>query len=164
MTSTAPPPPADKPKEHELTARWWEQYDVRYFVGTVIGGLIVFVLRDHAFLCAEFRSFGQALPESVWKEVTILGAGGLAFCYISSVPMLTLHAVRGTTSLESRWIVRLIWCLCIGLPISVLVAPFVFRGTEQYPEGHATWARISPLGRYRHPSASSSVAWSHSAL
>lgn len=75
--------------------RWWEYYAVRYFVGTVVGALVV------AFLNLEpgspFEDRLAILGDS--KEVTFLGVSlfaalGFAFCYIASSPVLTLHATR----------------------------------------------------------------------
>ncbi|MCC6295481.1 MAG: hypothetical protein IT469_02100 [Pseudomonadales bacterium] len=75
--------------------KWWEYYAVRYFVGTVVGALVV------AFLNLEpgspFEDRLAILGDS--KEVTFLGVGlvaalGFAFCYIASSPVLTLHATR----------------------------------------------------------------------
>jgi hypothetical protein len=75
--------------------KWWEYYAVRYFVGTVVGALVV------AFLNLEpgspFKDRLAILGAS--KEATFLGVGlvaalGFAFCYIASAPVLTLHATR----------------------------------------------------------------------
>lgn len=75
--------------------RWWEYYALRYFVGTIVGAVIV------AFLNLEPGSpFSGciAILES-WKESTFLGislvaALGFVYCYIASFPVLTLHVVR----------------------------------------------------------------------
>lgn len=77
--------------------RWWEFYFVRYFVGSVIGGAIVFYLNSKA---------GSALTGAIIPNVddvskldahlvSMLAAMGLAFCYIASAPVLVLHATRG---------------------------------------------------------------------
>jgi hypothetical protein len=75
--------------------KWWEYYAVRYFIGTVLGAVIV------SFLNAEpgspFEGRIAILGDS--KETTFLGVGlvaalGFAFCYIASSPVLTLHATR----------------------------------------------------------------------
>jgi hypothetical protein len=79
------------------TERWWEFYFVRYFVGTVIGGAIVFYLNSQS---------GSALSNSILPKiddvskldaqlVSMLAAMGLAFCYLASAPVLVLHATRG---------------------------------------------------------------------
>jgi len=75
--------------------KWWEYYAVRYFVGTVIGALVI------AFLNLEpgspFEDRLAILGDST--EATFLGVGmfaalGFAFCYIASAPVLTFHATR----------------------------------------------------------------------
>lgn len=75
--------------------KWWEYYTVRYFVGTVIGALLV------AFLNSEPGSpfEGRLAMLGDAKDATFLGLGlvaalGFAFCYIASSPILTLHATR----------------------------------------------------------------------
>lgn len=80
--------------------RWWEFYFVRYFVGTVLGMVVV------AFLNFDGGSAlqGKILPnmENVsdidFGHALVLAAIGLAFCYISSAPVLVLHALRGVFS------------------------------------------------------------------
>lgn len=77
--------------------RWWEFYFVRYFVGTVVGGVIIFYLNT---------SVGSSLKDSLIPGLTdlkkldaqvlsIIGALGLAYCYVASAPVLVLHATRG---------------------------------------------------------------------
>ncbi len=82
------------------SGRWWEFYFVRYFVGTVLGIVVI------AFLNFDSNSAlqGKILPNM--KNVSdidfghslVLAAIGLAFCYISSAPVLVLHALRGVFS------------------------------------------------------------------
>ncbi|WP_415887694.1 hypothetical protein ACMXYO_06365 [Neptuniibacter sp. QD37_6] len=80
--------------------RWWEFYFVRYFVGTVLGVAVV------SFLNFDKDSplNGKILPnltnitELDFAHSIVLGAVGLAFCYISSAPVLVLHALRGIFS------------------------------------------------------------------
>ena len=71
--------------------RWWDHYYVRYFVGSVYAVLLMYVLsRTDAIK----GSLG-AIDPTLWVNATVLGAAGLAFCYIASAPILLLHAVRG---------------------------------------------------------------------
>ena len=80
--------------------RWWEFYLVRYFVGTVVGTIIVLIL-----------VFGEGSSiKNIIKNIDVLQVGinnfqmvhlwlyaflGLAYCYIASGPILFLHAIRG---------------------------------------------------------------------
>lgn len=77
------------------TSKWWEVYAVRYFVGTIIGGIVVFILsaQSESSLREVFTfKVGTELNAQV---VSMLAALGLAICYISSAPILVLHATRG---------------------------------------------------------------------
>lgn len=82
---------------------WWEFYFVRYFVGTVTGmGLVAFLNFD-----ADSPLQGKILPNLTdiskldFAHSIVLGAIGLAFCYIASAPILTLHALRGVFT--AKW-------------------------------------------------------------
>ncbi len=82
--------------------KWWEYYAVRYFVGTVVGALVVAFLNLEP--CSPFKDRLAILGDS--KEATFLGVGlfaalGFAFCYIASSPVLTLHATRAHLRLSA---------------------------------------------------------------
>src|SRR5690349_4230254 len=94
------PKPEDGNKVGEKTNRWWEQYYVRYFVGTIVGIAVLMAVIDHS-LFWEFRTLRVTGQSELWKEVAALTAAGLAYCYVASVPVLTLHAVRGVFDLNS---------------------------------------------------------------
>ncbi len=77
--------------------RWWEFYFVRYFVGTVVGAAIVLYLN-----ASETSSLRNLIIPGVSdvsqldaQRLSLLAALGLAYCYISSAPILVLHAARG---------------------------------------------------------------------
>ena len=84
-------------KSETENGRWWEFYFVRYFVGTVIGGAILFYLNITPGSSLE----GAIIPNV--KDIAaldahliaLLAAMGLAFCYVASAPILVLHATRG---------------------------------------------------------------------
>jgi hypothetical protein len=91
------------PTERPSGVRWWEQYTVRYFVGTVIGLLVIAALKSDAqlkwtSLIPDVGVAGLADP----RKLTVLAVIGLAFCYVASAPILTLHAVRGAYALDRR--------------------------------------------------------------
>ena len=83
--------------------RWWDHYYVRYFVGSVYAVLLMYALSRTS---AVTSSLG-AIDPKLWVNATVLGAAGLAFCYIASAPILLLHAVRGkntsTTLVVTAW-------------------------------------------------------------
>jgi hypothetical protein len=75
--------------------RWWENYAVRYFVGTVVGSVAIALLNTQPG--SPFLGKLSLLGES--KDTPYLGFGltaalGLAFCYIASAPVLAVHAMR----------------------------------------------------------------------
>ena len=74
-------------------ARWWEFYFVRYAMGTVIGGVIVYLLlrADPSLSSALLFSKDASLTPT---DFALLEAYGLSFCYISSVPILSIYVGR----------------------------------------------------------------------
>lgn len=77
--------------------RWWEFYFVRYFVGTVIGGAIVFYLntKPGSVLTGAILPNLNDISQLDGHLTALLAAMGLAFCYLASAPVLVLHATRG---------------------------------------------------------------------
>jgi hypothetical protein len=78
------------------SARWWENYLVRYFVGTVVGAGIVLFLAEQSSgvlqsLSGKFFCF---LKEGSTRAFIVAGAAGLTYCYVASSPMMILHASR----------------------------------------------------------------------
>ena len=76
-------------------SKWWEFYGVRYAQGTVIGSVILYFLFSQnktlsklLFIPVDAKDFGVS-------HLILLGIYGLAFCYISSAPILIFHAARG---------------------------------------------------------------------
>jgi hypothetical protein len=70
-----------------------EYYAVRYFVGTIVGALLVAILNSEPG--SPFEGRLAMLGDS--NGATFLGLVatlGFAFCYIASAPILTLHATR----------------------------------------------------------------------
>ncbi|GGY49710.1 hypothetical protein [Pseudoduganella albidiflava] len=100
--------------------KWWEYYAVRYFVGTIVGALIIAFLRDHpGSIYVSKLSLGEA------KEVTFLGVGlvaalGFAFCYVASAPILLIHAARAHirwSEVANKWLPSST-CTVVGIALS----------------------------------------------
>jgi hypothetical protein len=90
------------------SVRWWENYLVRYFVGTAVGAAIIIILLDSSLSSFKSIVFSSSTKDSTVKDVNpwVLVAGGLAYCYFASAPMLTLHATRaqlGLVEMRHRW-------------------------------------------------------------
>ena len=100
------------------SGRWWEYYALRYFVGTVIGGIVILYLAT--FPDSPFASLGiisvSDLKGLEIKQLTALGALGFAYCYVASTPMLLVHSLRGQLALNP---IRFDWRFW-GITIPVL--------------------------------------------
>ncbi len=99
--------------------RWWDYYFLRYFVGTIVGAIIVRSLPLYCVIYDSLRPGGGTM-----MNLTSSAALGFAYCYIASAPMLTLHVTRAhlfrTTggdsnsgfSFGAHWLLRAFewWC------------------------------------------------------
>jgi|SRR5580658_2066711 hypothetical protein len=98
--------------------RWWDYYFLRYFVGTIVGAIIV---RSLPLYCAIYDSLRPS--GGTMMNLTSSAALGFAYCYIASAPMFTLHVTRAHLfrrkgrdggsghSLELDWQLKLLeWC------------------------------------------------------
>lgn len=85
----------DRAADSDKSTRWWEQYYVRYFVGTVVAVAILFILREKASLARDFQGIIPSLEKADGWQLSAVASAGLAYCYIASTPVLILHAVRG---------------------------------------------------------------------
>src|SRR3954468_13485533 len=101
MTSDADSPGRTRP-------RWWEDYLVRYFTGTLVGTACVFILVTHVYFDGDIGALAQRMLFSPEKDSTWLGlialllAGG-AYCYLASVPITVFHAGRMIRQRMNRW-------------------------------------------------------------
>jgi hypothetical protein len=110
----------DESKESGKGTRWWEQYYVRYFVGTVLGVVIIFVLREKAALHCDFKQIIPPLKKASGWQLSAIASVGLAYCYVASAPVLTLHAIRGGLGLTAprSWILLGIFlAVFAGIPL-----------------------------------------------
>lgn len=116
--------------------RWWEFYFIRYFVGSVLGALIIMALAFHpdselAGVIAKLFDFDNVdvlklKSDHFWVVLSF----GVAFCYIASAPILVMHAFRAHIDFQSdmnksikSWIFRML-IVCVPL----LVLYFMFSG------------------------------------
>src|ERR1700679_1703730 len=72
-------------------SRWWDHYYVRYFVGSMFAVPLMLALSR----TAAVKSLVDIAGDNKFLNATVLGAAGLAFCYLASAPILLLHATRG---------------------------------------------------------------------
>jgi hypothetical protein len=89
--------------------RWWDYYYVRYFVGAIVGAVILVVaIRTNRNIWPQLHEWlGHELLRGAFNlkiidESTVsaietlaaLGTVGLAYCYLASAPVLLLHSSR----------------------------------------------------------------------
>lgn len=117
--------------------RWWEFYLVRYFVGTIVGTIVVIAIASnkssllHPFF-SSMINFGT--KEFNVSHLWLFALIGLAFCYLASSPILVLHAFRtsifsrqlrevaaSTTFIKKWWKVILYWSVLIVIGIFVFL-------------------------------------------
>jgi len=111
------------PIERPSGTRWWEQYTVRYFVGTVIGLVVIAALKSDGQL--KWTSLIPELGLTDPKKLAVFAAMGLAFCYVASAPILTLHAVRGAYRLDrAGYLAVLMVLLASPFAMSYIAAKF----------------------------------------
>jgi hypothetical protein len=95
--------------------RWWEQYYVRYFVGTAAAVPFLVWLAQRQ----PVAGVAQQIPaNAAWLTAGAIATGGLAYCYVSSAPILLVHALRRglpRSEIAHGIIVWGILLLCMGL-------------------------------------------------
>jgi len=128
-------------------SRWWEDYFVRYFVGTVIGAVVVVVLASHltdSDLKPIFLDLLLDPKVASAKSLIVIAALGLAYCYIASAPMMVLHATRGQLFKETPpWFTWRFWTVVIGLFVALCLDGICFYFGAQ--EGSSHFSRASPF-------------------
>ncbi len=110
-------------QENSNFSRWWEFYVVRYGMGSVIGGIIVFFLFSS-------NSYLQPMLFTAWGKfpyrkidgalLTLLAGYGLAYCYFASAPILVLHAGRFVFQTgDKNKTLKLLWGVIIFIVLNV---------------------------------------------
>jgi hypothetical protein len=121
-----------KNEEERGNSRWWEHYSVRYFIGTVVGALILLTLEQYAQLAPEFQRLIPIKEINGWG-LSAVAAAGLAYCYIASAPILTLHAMRGGLDLatrDDRVLLGAFVGALVGLPLMAWGAAWALQRTS----------------------------------
>lgn len=80
-------------QKDESSSRFWEFYALRYSVGAVLGGLILFLLVQQSQPISSLVFVKSGEPIDL-IQVGIFLAAGLVFSYVASAPILVLHAGR----------------------------------------------------------------------
>ncbi|HQS57401.1 MAG: hypothetical protein B7Y56_08130 [Gallionellales bacterium 35-53-114] len=105
--------------------KWWEYYAVRYFVGTVVGAVIVAFLNSapHSPFKGSMTSIGE-LKEATFLGVGLFAALGFAFCYIASSPVLTLHTARAHMRVSTITSSKLSFFAALVIPVVIAIVAF----------------------------------------
>ena len=91
-----------------MDKRWWEFYALRYALGSVMGVFILLYIFIHTDIATKFglEKLAFLIPKDPkdlsFVHLVILGVCGLAYCYLSSAPMLVFHALRVIVFRESN--------------------------------------------------------------
>lgn len=75
------------------TSRWWEYYAVRYAMGIGTGTPLIYLLL-HRYRDAFAPQIKITDPFESTVAAVLWAAIGLTFCYVASLPMLTIHTAR----------------------------------------------------------------------
>lgn len=119
-----------------MDKRWWEFYALRYALGSVMGIFILLYIFIQTDIATKFGLDRLAFlipkdPKDLsFVHLVILGVCGLAYCYLSSAPMLVFHALRvnvfKSSSHQSSFGIG--WVLVtIGISL-VITAYLVYKG------------------------------------
>ncbi|EGR1394102.1 hypothetical protein ACCF70_004490 [Vibrio parahaemolyticus] len=82
------------------SGNWWEFYFIRYFIGSVLGALIILAIALHpdsgvSSVISEYTNFKALEVKDITAPFLLsLLFLGAAFCYIASGPVLVLHSLR----------------------------------------------------------------------
>ncbi|MFB9868925.1 hypothetical protein [Vreelandella sulfidaeris] len=113
--------------------RWWEFYFIRYFVGSVLGSLVVMALAFHpesslSHVISNLFDFDDAsLLKLKSDHFWVILGFGVAFCYIASAPILVMHVLRAHINFRNNadmslgaWGLRLIiFLVSVGIVLKI---------------------------------------------
>ena len=119
-----------------MDKRWWEFYALRYALGSVMGVFILLYIFIHTDIATKFglEKLAFLIPKDPkdlsFTHLVILGVCGLAYCYLSSAPMLVFHALRVNVFKSSSHQSSFgIWWVLVTIGISLVITAFlVYKG------------------------------------
>ncbi len=85
-------------------SHWWEYYVVRYFIGTIVGAGAILMFNEESASPLKGALFPaiSSFKDAGIHHLLVLIALGLAYCYIASAPILTMHALRAQIEFDSK--------------------------------------------------------------
>lgn len=111
--------------------RWWEFYFIRYFVGSVLGSLIIMALAFHpdsslsSVIAKVFNLHDNNLLVLKSEHFLVVLSFGIAFCYLASAPILVMHALRAHFDFQRNPITSIKFWFIV-LAIIIVVSLFLF--------------------------------------
>ena len=114
-----------------MRSRWWEDYLVRYFTGTLVGMFCVFVLLTEIFFNGDPELLGKKIffsPEkdSTWWGLFVLILTGGAFCYLASTPITVLHSGRMIREGMNKYARRAWYVWWFAFLLAIVLATLAF--------------------------------------
>lgn len=146
-----------------VSTSWFENYIVRYLIGTIIGSICCILIASAIYDPVNIQ---VPLSESIKKIAEgkidstlflILSLFGLLFCYISSTPITIIHAARMLGALPARekfqpkdmwtfwWIALLLTTIIFGISAPLNRSPFWFGFVICIPALYIIFAQWAPL-------------------
>ena len=125
-------------------SRWWDHYYVRYFVGSVFAVPLMLALSK----AAAVKPLGDITGQDKFLNATVLGAAGLAFCYVAGAPILLLHTTRAQRSKPNRVCAKvgrgsIIFAIVI-LALAIALGAWIFLSLAR-PIETPTWLSFVPM-------------------
>jgi hypothetical protein len=124
-------------EKSKATSRWWEYYTVRYFVGTIVGAGAMLMFNEYSASPLKEKLFPviSSFKDAGIHHLLVLVALGLAYCYIASAPILTIHALRGEIhfgakrcfSCATLWFVGVFSALLLGTYLALALSLYSWQ-------------------------------------
>jgi hypothetical protein len=128
-------------ENNKNSSRWWEFNLVRYFLGTLVGSFIVYLVFNHFVdlfdkadgkYCETFGYLYEIQSFHIKYKIWIFLVFGFVFCYISSAPILVLHATRLRNNNQSfNYFVKYIILFTIFFAVFVFIVWCVNKFEKQ---------------------------------
>ncbi|MGZ5857973.1 MAG: hypothetical protein ACXWJK_12095 [Burkholderiaceae bacterium] len=110
-------------EKSQRPSRWWEFYVVRHFIGTIFGSGAILVFNEYSASPLHGKLFPNisSFQSSGIYHLVVLIALGLAYSFVTSAPMLTIHALRAEIDFDDKRGVScsLLWIIPIFLVTSL---------------------------------------------
>lgn len=152
-----------------VSTRWFENYLVRYLVGTIIGSFCTLLSIAAIHSPANISNTISRVIESAIAgkidstSLLLIGSLGFLFCYISSTPITIIHTARMLGALPNRRLLRpaTIWSwwwslvviqiilisalISLGMTEAENIAIFALPITLAVPAGYVALAQWAPV-------------------